>query len=101
MTEKRKPHYSLADVCACIDSDNMRATDVAYDGADDLGIETLDEMCEVIKRLTMKDFYKSMTTFRDHTVWQDVYRPVLANNSRAYIKLTIADGLLIISFKEM
>jgi motility quorum-sensing regulator / GCU-specific mRNA interferase toxin len=101
MTEKRKPHYALADVYACIDSDNVRATGVAYNGADDLGIETLDEMCAVIKRLTMKDFYKSMTTLRDHTVWQDVYRPFLVHKSQAYIKLTIADGLLIVSFKEM
>jgi len=21
------------------------------------------------------DFYKSMTTYADHTIWQDVYRP--------------------------
>ena len=101
MTEKRKPHYSLADICACIASDHVRATGVAYDGADHLGIETLDEMCAVIKRLTIKDFYKSMTTIGDHTVWQDVYRPFLAQKSQAYIKLTIADGLLIVSFKEI
>ncbi|MCA0256833.1 MAG: type II toxin-antitoxin system MqsR family toxin [Proteobacteria bacterium] len=100
MNEKRRAHYALADVCACIDADAVRATRVAYDWASDLGIETLDEMCSVIKRLTVKDFFKSMTTYNDNTIWQDVYRPFLASGRQAYVKLTILEGLLIVSFKE-
>ena len=45
-------------------------------------------------------FYKSMTTHADHTVWQDVYRP----NTQAgdvYLKLTVIDDVLIVSFKEL
>ena len=29
----------------------------------------------VVGALAPSDFYKSMTTHADHTVWQDVYRP--------------------------
>lgn len=34
-----------------------------------------------------------------HTVWQDVYRP-LTSAGRIYLKLTVIDDLLIVSFKE-
>ena len=41
-----------------------------------------------------------MTTHADHTVWQDMYRPrTLAGD--VYLKLTVMDGLLIVSFKEL
>jgi motility quorum-sensing regulator/GCU-specific mRNA interferase toxin len=100
MTEKKSAHYPLEDVCKCIDAENVRATNTAYEGADDLGIETLDEMCSIIKTLTANDLHKSMTTHKDATIWQDVYRPFLGNGTQAYIKLTITNGLLIVSFKE-
>ena len=32
-------------------------------------------MLAVVMALTATDFYKSMTTYADHTIWQDVYRP--------------------------
>ena len=38
------------------------------------GLE-LSDMLAVVITLTPTDFYKSMTTHADHTVWQDVYRP--------------------------
>lgn len=48
----------------------------------------------------MNDFYKSMTTHADHTIWQDVYRPRSAA-ADIYLKLTLVDDLLIVSFKEL
>ena len=50
--------------------------------------------------LTSKDFYKSMTTHNDHTVWQDVYRPT-TDAGEVYLKLTVMDDVLIVSFKEL
>jgi motility quorum-sensing regulator/GCU-specific mRNA interferase toxin len=41
-----------------------------------------------------------MTTHADHTVWQDVYRPATPNGD-AYLKLTVIDDVLIVSFKEL
>ena len=52
----------------------MRATHAARVGATALGLE-LSDMLTVVMALTPTDFYKSMTTHADHTVWQDVYRP--------------------------
>ena len=44
--------------------------------------------------------YKSMTTHADHRIWQDVYRMCVAD-VEVYIKLTVVDDLLIVSFKEL
>jgi motility quorum-sensing regulator/GCU-specific mRNA interferase toxin len=41
-----------------------------------------------------------MTTHVDHTVWQDVYRPS-TGVSDVYLKLTVMDDVLIVSFKEL
>jgi len=79
----------------------VRATASAFEGARAVGLSTLAEMCEVLSALTDADFYKSMTTHADHRVWQDVYRPGLANGVRLYLKLTVIDDVLIVSFKEL
>ena len=50
--------------------------------------------------LEPKDFYKSMTTHADHTIWQDVYRP-RTKAGDMYLKLTVMDDVLIVSFKEL
>jgi len=58
-------------------------------------------MCDVITSLRTADFYKSMTTYANHLIWQDVYRGTAVNGTRLYIKLMVLDGVLIISFKEL
>ena len=50
--------------------------------------------------LAPTDFYKSMTTHADHRIWQDVYRPMTAAGG-VYLKLTVIDDMLIVSFKEV
>jgi motility quorum-sensing regulator/GCU-specific mRNA interferase toxin len=50
--------------------------------------------------LSPADFYKSMTTHADYKVWQDVYRPSTSAGD-VYLKLTVVDDLLIVSFKEL
>jgi motility quorum-sensing regulator/GCU-specific mRNA interferase toxin len=57
-------------------------------------------MLGIIMALTSVDFYKSMTTHEDHRVWQDVYRPRTAVGD-VYLKLTVIDDVLIVSFKEL
>lgn len=42
-----------------------------------------------------------MTTHGDHRVWQDVYRSRTTNSDDVYLKLTVIDDVLIISFKEL
>jgi motility quorum-sensing regulator/GCU-specific mRNA interferase toxin len=48
--------------------------------------------------LTSADFYKSMTTHADHRAWQDVYHAKTANGDEVYLKLTVIDDVLIVSF---
>ena len=60
----------------------------------------LAEMLAVLMALTPSDFYKSMTTHADNKVWQDVYRPS-TDAGDVYLKLTVIDDVLILSFKEL
>ena len=49
--------------------------------------------------LLNKDLYKSMTTYHDNKIWQDVYYKTI-DNIDLYIKLQISDKAIVISFKE-
>jgi motility quorum-sensing regulator/GCU-specific mRNA interferase toxin len=80
--EKRTPHCKLA-----------------LAGGAALGFG-FDEIIGVVTALTPRDFYKSMTTYADHRVWQDVYRPKTPAGE-VYLKLTVIDDVLIVSFKEL
>ena len=82
-----------------VEAGNVRATNSARLGASALGLDFA-EMLAVLMALTPGDFYKSMTTHADHTVWQDVYRPA-TNVGDVYLKLTVIDNVLIVSFKEL
>jgi motility quorum-sensing regulator/GCU-specific mRNA interferase toxin len=97
--EKRTPHCKLTMVKALVEAGKVRTTHAARAGANELGLE-LSEMLAVIMVLTSADFYKSMTTHTDHTVWQDVYRPSTQAGD-VYLKLTVIDDVLIVSFKEL
>jgi motility quorum-sensing regulator/GCU-specific mRNA interferase toxin len=97
--EKRTPHCKLSAVKALIEAGKVRTTHAARVGANELGLE-LSDMLAVVKALTPADFYKSMTTHADYTVWQDVYRPSTQAGD-VYLKLTVIDDVLIVSFKEL
>ena len=96
--EKRKPHCPLPVVHRLLEQGQVRATMTALSGAAamDLGF---DDMLDIMRALTIGDFYKSMTTHADHRVWQDVYRPS-TEAGEVYLKLTVIDDVLIVSFKE-
>lgn len=97
--EKRTPHCKLTTVKALVEVGKVRATHAARLGAAGLGLE-LSDMLAVVMALTTADFYKSMTTRVDHTIWQDVYRPS-THCGDVYLKLTVIDDVLIVSFKEL
>ena len=45
-----------------------------------------------------------MTTYADHTVWQDVYSPRICIGTHVfdvYLKLTVINDVLIVSFKKL
>ena len=97
--EKRTPHCKLAIVKALVEAGKVRTTHAARAGANELGFEFSD-MLAVVMALTPAEFYKSMTTHVDHAVWQDVYRPS-TRAGEVYLKLTVIDDVLIVSFKEL
>ncbi|OZA30392.1 MAG: mRNA interferase MqsR [Hydrogenophilales bacterium 17-61-9] len=97
--EKRAPHCKLPVVKALIDAGKVRTTHVARVGADALGFD-YSGMLAVVLALGPADFYKSMTTHADHAIWQDVYRPNTSAGD-VYLKLTVIDDVLIVSFKEL
>jgi motility quorum-sensing regulator/GCU-specific mRNA interferase toxin len=97
--EKFTPHCKLPVVKALVAAGQVRTTQTAREGAVALGFD-LEGMLAVIQALTMADFHKSMTTNADHRVWQDVYRPTTAVGE-VYLKLTVIEDVLIVSFKEL
>ena len=99
--EKRTPHCKLSFVRDLVELGRVRATASAYNGALALGIHNLAGMCEVIMTLTPADFHKSMTTHADHRIWQDVYHAKTARDEDVYLKLTVIDDVLVVSFKEL
>ena len=97
--EKRTPHCKLSRVKELIEAGKVRITHSARMGAVAMGFDYTG-MLAVVLELKSIDFYKSMTTYADHTIWQDVYRPKTSAGD-VYLKLTVVDDVLIVSFKEL
>ena len=55
----------------------------------------------IMVKLSRRDFYKAMTSYADHQVWQDVYHGMTEDGIAVYIKISgFADGLPpVIQFK--
>ena len=97
--EKSKPSCNLSVIKGLIETGKVRSTMSALAGGAALGFD-FDGIVSVIKALKPKDFYKSMTTHADHRIWQDVYRTTTSTGFAVYLKLTVVDDVLIVSFKE-
>jgi motility quorum-sensing regulator / GCU-specific mRNA interferase toxin len=99
--EKRTPHYSLNAIKAAFaDPHCLNRTVSAEEGACDLEMNET-EVVAVIQALSRTDFDKSMTSIADYKVWQDVYKPIVAQRT-VYVKFTLDNQkeFLLISFKE-
>ena len=100
--EKRTPHYALSRVKALIRQGAYRVTRTALQSATrDFGYIEASQLAECVLELNAKDFYKSMTTHNDATLWQDVYHPML-EETPAYVKVQVVDDTtVVISFKVL
>jgi motility quorum-sensing regulator/GCU-specific mRNA interferase toxin len=99
--EKNTPHYNLSVIKADVGRLGKGAfTKTALKSGRDLGFN-IREMQEVIFELHSKLLYKSMTTYDDHRIWQDVYH-ITSHDLEIYIKVTYCSGgePPVISFKE-
>jgi len=96
--EKRVAHYSLETIKELIAKNKYMVTLSARQSYTALGLND-DEVLTVINKLTPKHLYKSMTSYANHTIWDDVYHSK-HNMIELYIKLQINENAIIISFKE-
>ncbi len=99
--EKNTPHYRLTVVQTVVADPNSEPfTNLAKMGAIELGVNDK-QMRAIVLALTRRSFYKSMTSFADHKVWQDVYTGTTDTGIEVYIKITQLPGLPpIIQFKR-
>lgn len=89
----------MSAVKAMVKAGKVRSTYSALAGGAALGFD-IEGIVAVVMSLTPADFHKSMTTHADHRMWQDVYRPT-TSAGEVYLKLTVIDDVLIVSFKEL
>lgn len=95
--EKSTAHYKLERVRALIAEGRVAFTASAARDHQAMAMSR-GEAVAVVSKLCPGDFHKSMTTYRDHRVWQDVYHPRTPYGS-LYVKLTVESELLVVSFK--
>lgn len=100
INEKRIPHYNLTELKKLLLKDKTRnITRSSISGAHSIGFSKT-QMIDTVQLLRRENFYKSMTIYGNHKIWQDVdYLKVEQLN--LYIKLQTLDKKgVIISFKN-
>ncbi len=99
--EKRRPTYDLEAVKSVLGSvDTLALTSSALRQATALGFDR-GAIVETILSIERRMFFKSMTTFHDHRLWQDVYH-VPARGLLLYVKFQadLVTEFTLMSFKE-
>lgn len=99
--EKRRPAYDLALIKAvCGDPGRLVMTTTAALSARALGFTTTD-VSTLVHGIDRRMFYKSMTSYADARIWQDVYH-VPADGLTLYVKFTadVVTEFVVLSFKE-
>lgn len=98
--DKSKPHHDLEKAKSLIRAGSYRTTFLALAGAKLLGFKTETEIGQFLLALGRANFYKSMTSNQNHKEWQDVYHAIAPNGKLIYIKFTVKEDVLVLSFKE-
>lgn len=94
--EKFNPTYSLEE----FKHSDFSITKTANRTAQELGFYEKD-IRHVVSTMELKHFYKSMTSYANHKIWQDVYH-VPCGNLILYVKFTqdVLSEFTLLSFKE-
>ena len=94
--EKFNPTYSLEE----FKHSDFEITRTAIRTAQELGFYEKD-IRQIISTMELKHFYKSMTSYANHKIWQDVYH-VPCGNLILYVKFTkdVISEFTLLSFKE-
>ena len=94
--------YDLAAIKAAIGSaETLSITSSALRDAVGLGFNR-SGIADVIQSIERQMFYKSMTTYADHRLWQDVYHVSLEAGPTLYIKFqaNVVTEFTVMAFKE-
>ncbi len=94
--EKHNPSYSLEE----FKNSNFEITKTAQRTALELEFDE-EDIRRIVSTMQPKHFYKSMTSYANHKIWQDVYH-VPCGNLILYIKFTqnVISEFTLLSFKE-
>jgi len=94
--EKFTPTYNLEE----FKKSDFEFTKTSLKTSKELGFEESD-VRDVVSTMECKHFYKSMTSYANHKIWQDVYH-VPYENLVLYIKFTqnVISEFTLLSFKE-
>ncbi len=98
--EKRRAHYDLKAIQTqmnCIEVMNLTVS--ARHGIKTAGM-SIGDVLEVVQGLGRNNFYKSMTTYFDNRIWQDVYHAEWKNKF-LYVKFQRLGEYFVVSFKEL
>jgi len=101
MTKERQPTYDLEAFKAAFSSvERLAVTGTALRNSAALGFGR-PEIVQTIQTMKREHFYKSMTAYADHRLWQDVYH-VPSSVGVLYVKFTadVLTKFLLLSFKE-
>lgn len=99
--EKRRPTYDLDAIKLSIGSvETLAITTSALRDATALGFDR-GGIVQTINSIKRVMFYKSMTTLKDHRLWQDVYH-VPSQGLTLYVKFQadVVTEFSVVSFKE-
>jgi len=99
--EKKRPTYDLEAIKTALGSvETLAMMSSALRDAMAIGFDR-NGVTETIQGIDRRMFYKSMTTFADHRVWQDVYH-VPARGMVLYVKFQadVVTEFTVMSFKE-
>ena len=94
--EKFNPTYSLEE----FKLSDFSITKTANRTAQELGFYEKD-IRKIVSTMEPQHFYKSMTSYADHRIWQDVYH-VPCGDLLLYVKFTqnVLSEFTLLSFKE-
>jgi motility quorum-sensing regulator/GCU-specific mRNA interferase toxin len=101
MSEKRKPTYDLGAIQHAFRTPaRLAATTTALRGAAALGFDR-EDVVRTIQGLERRHFHKSMTSYADSKIWQDVYHaPSPAGTLYVKFVADVVTEFRLLSFKE-
>lgn len=102
MTEKKAPTHDLAAIKVKFSKvGDLAVTGTAIKDAAALGFGR-QEIVDTIQKMEKSHFVKSMTSYADHRVWQDVYNVPHDEDLTLYVKFTsdVVTEFKLLSFKE-